>query len=198
MFTSRAEYRLSVRADNADERLTPMAISLGICGAERAERFSSLQTRLDAFRTMLKSLSLTPNEAVRHGLAMNQDGQRRSAFAILSSADLSIERLSRIWPQLTDIDSQMAERIETDARYAVYLDRQSASVAALRRDELRTIPSEIDYDRMPGLSNELRQKLGQRRPATVADAQKMEGMTPAALAIIVSAMNHHERTRRFA
>lgn len=198
MFTSRAEYRLSVRADNADERLTPMAIDLGICSAERVSRFTGMQARHDEARALLERLSLTPNEASRHGLVMNQDGQRRSAFAILANADMSIGRLARIWPQLLDIDAVLADRLETDARYAVYLDRQAASVEALRREERRAIPDDFDYEALPGLSNELRQKLLARRPQSIAEAQRMEGMTPAALAIIVSVLSQRSRTRQVA
>lgn len=198
MFTSRAEYRLSVRADNADERLTPTAIDLGICSAERAGRFRSAQARHDGAKALLHSLSLTPNEARRHGLAMNQDGQRRSAFTILANSDVTVEMLSRIWPQLVDINGVLADRLETDARYAVYLERQAASVEALRREEQRLIPDDLDYEVIPGLSNELRQKLSLRRPASIAEAQRMEGMTPAALAIIISSLSQRERSRHVA
>ncbi len=186
MFTSRAEYRLSVRADNADERLTPKAIDLGIATERRRVRFEKETRDLDEARALTRSLDLTPNEARKHDLEINMDGVRRSAFELLSRPELSMERLGAIWPQLRSISPRVAERVETDARYSVYLERQSADVAVLRREESRVIPGELDYSNMAGLSNELKQKLKDRKPLSLADAQRIEGMTPAALAIVIT------------
>jgi tRNA uridine 5-carboxymethylaminomethyl modification enzyme len=193
MFTSRAEYRLSLRADNADERLTPLAIEIGIASHARAARFEARKQELDRARALLDGLTLTPSEARKKGLEINQDGIRRSAFDLLSHSDLSFERLKEIWPDLRGVPSRTAERLETDARYSVYLDRQSADVALLKREEMRTIPLDLDYSGIAGLSNELRQKLTARKPSSLADAQKIEGMTPAALAIVLSHAQMHEQ-----
>jgi tRNA uridine 5-carboxymethylaminomethyl modification enzyme len=193
MFTSRAEYRLSLRADNADERLTPRAIDLGIASSERVERFKQLNQALSDARALLESLSLTPSQARRQGLELNQDGIRRSAFDLLSHSNMSLGRLAAIWPELKAIPAGVAERIETEARYSVYLDRQSADVALLKREEARAIPVDLDYAAMAGLSNELKHKLSVRRPGSLAEAQRIEGMTPAALAILVAHSRAYDR-----
>jgi tRNA uridine 5-carboxymethylaminomethyl modification enzyme len=188
MFTSRAEFRLSLRADNADERLTGTAIDLGIASGPRAARFRAREAALDDARALTQSLSLTPNEAGRHGLALNLDGVRRSAYDLLARPEIDIERLAAIWPELGAIDAMSADRLTTEARYAVYLDRQSADVALLRREEATVIPDDINFASLPGLSNELKQKLAQRRPRSLAEAQRLDGMTPSALAIVLSAI----------
>jgi len=193
MFTSRAEFRLSLRADNADERLTPLAMRLGIASAERARRYSELRDGLASARSLAKSLSTTPSHAQKLGLELKQDGVRRSAYDLLSGADKTLESLSKIWPELGEIDPKTAERLETEAKYAVYLDRQSADAAQIRREEQRLIPNDLDFGEVPGLSNEIKQKLRQRQPRSLADAQKIDGMTPAALAIIVSYVRQAER-----
>ncbi len=186
MFTSRAEFRLSLRADNADERLTPLAIRLGIASAERRRLFTRRQQGIERGRDLLKSLSLSPTEGRKHGLMLNLDGVRRSGYDLLASDDVDVESLKRIWPQLAEIDPVSAGQIETEARYAVYLDRQKIESDAIRSDEERPIPPDMDFSAVPGLSNELRQKLQLRRPRSIAEAQRMEGMTPAALALILS------------
>ena len=193
MFTSRAEFRLSLRADNADERLTPLAIELGIAGPERTRRYGTAQAALMQARALVKGLSLTPNEARRAGINLNQDGQRRSAYDLLSYPDIDLARLRAIWPELGAIASATGEKIETEARYAVYLDRQHADVAVLRREEARVIPDAVDFGDLPGLSNELKQKLASRRPRSLAEAQRIDGMTPAALAIIIANLQRHEK-----
>lgn len=185
MFTSRAEFRLSLRADNADERLTPLAIQLGLAGQERRERFHVRVESLAAAREILQSRNLTPNAAAAYGLTLNKDGVRRSAYELLSYPDLTLAQLAEIWPELSTIDAGTAELLENEARYSVYMDRQKADADRLRQDEQRLIPSEIQFDKMPGLSNELREKLKRHKPATLADAQKIDGMTPAAMAIIM-------------
>ena len=196
MFTSRAEFRLSLRADNADERLTPKAIELGIAGPERVSRFRAAERALADARDAVRSLSLSPNEAARVGIALNHDGQRRTAYDLLAYPDIDLARLTAVWPALAAIPSAVAERLETEARYAVYLDRQRADVAVLKREEARSIPDDVDFARLPGLSNELKQKLGVRRPGSIAEAQRIDGMTPAALAIILAAIQDVDRQGR--
>jgi tRNA uridine 5-carboxymethylaminomethyl modification enzyme len=193
MFTSRAEYRLSLRADNADERLTPRAIELGIASSDRRRRFEMQNQSLSEARALLEGLSITPSEARKRGLEINQDGVRRSAFELLSHSKLSLARLAGIWPELAAIPVSIAERLETEARYSVYLERQEADVALLKREEMRSIPVDLDYAAMAGLSNELKHKLASRRPSSLAEAQRMDGMTPAALAIVLTHAQAHER-----
>jgi tRNA uridine 5-carboxymethylaminomethyl modification enzyme len=192
MFTSRAEFRLSLRADNADERLTPKAIELGIAGTERVARFRAISDRLDQARQMARSIEVTPTEARKHGLNVNMDGVRRSTYDLLSYPDVSLKQLAIIWPQFNELDGRTAEALEIEASYAVYLDRQKADAVQIRREEERLIPQDLSFDSVPGLSNELKQKLRDRRPRSVADAQRIDGMTPAALAIIVAHVRHAE------
>jgi tRNA uridine 5-carboxymethylaminomethyl modification enzyme len=193
MFTSRAEYRLSLRSDNADERLTPRAIELGITSSERRVRFHQQNQILKNVRMQLQGLTITPSDARKRGLEINQDGVRRSAFELLSHSDLSLARLAGIWPELKAISGRVAEQLETEARYSVYLERQEADVAVLRREEARSIPVDLDYAVMAGLSNELKQKLVLRRPGSLAEAQRIDGMTPAALAIVLTHAQARER-----
>jgi tRNA uridine 5-carboxymethylaminomethyl modification enzyme len=195
MFTSRAEFRLSLRADNADERLTPLAMQLGIASRERVRRYEGRREALESARSLAKSLSITPSEAKKRGLELNQDGVRRSAYDLLATKDLTLTSLSGLWPELGSIDSKTAEHLETEAKYAVYLDRQSADAAQIRREEQRAIPDELDFSTVPGLSNEIKQKIRLRKPRSLAEAQRIDGMTPAAIAIIVSHIRHAERLR---
>ena len=192
MFTSRAEFRLSLRADNADRRLTPLGLALGIIDGERREAFEANEAALAALRSQLEGLSLTPNEAARNGLAVNQDGRRRTAWQLLSQSDIDLPRLAAIWPDLGSIDGCIRERVEIEATYDVYLDRQHRDQERLRRDENRVIPGDLDLSELPGLSNEMRQKLSARRPATIADAERIDGMTPAGLALILVAVRRAE------
>jgi tRNA uridine 5-carboxymethylaminomethyl modification enzyme len=196
MFTSRAEFRLSLRADNADERLTPIGINLGIVSKARADRFSEVGRKLDHARQITRSLTITPNEAARAGLTINHDGVRRSAYELLAYPGVDVLKLSAFWPELGSLDNKTAESLETEARYSVYLDRQKADVALMRREEQRLIPKDIDFSGVPGLSNELKQKMRDRRPGSVAEAQRIEGMTPAALAIILAQIRHVEDVDR--
>lgn len=196
MFTSRAEFRLSLRADNADERLTPKAMELGIAGEARAARFRQVAQQLDQARQMAKSIEVTPNEARRHGFQVNMDGVRRSAYDLLSYPDVTLERLAQVWPQFGELDARSAEALEIEASYAVYLDRQTADAVQIRREEERLIPQDLSFEAVPGLSNELKQKLRERRPRSVADAQRIDGMTPAALAIIVAHVRHSESAQQ--
>lgn len=192
MFTSRAEFRLSLRADNADERLTPLGLSLGIIGREREEAYTQRQLRLEQARDLSQSLTLTPNVAASYGLQINRDGQRRSAYDLLAYPDISLERLTEIWPELAAIDNKTTEILEIEAQYAVYLDRQALDMAALERDEKLGIPADLDIEAISGLSNELKAKLRQRQPRSIAEAQRIEGITPAALSLIIT---HIQRLR---
>ncbi|RWP16736.1 tRNA uridine-5-carboxymethylaminomethyl(34) synthesis enzyme MnmG [Mesorhizobium sp.] len=196
MFTSRAEFRLSLRADNADERLTPLAMKLGIASQERMQRFSNVVQNLERARDLALGTTMTPNEAARHGLEINRDGVRRSAYELLAYPGVDVARLARIDPQFAGIDSKTAERLETEAKYSVYLDRQQADVTQIRHEESRLIPALLDFASVPGLSNELKQKMLARQPRSIADAQRMEGMTPAALAIIVAHVRNAEAAAR--
>jgi len=186
MFTSRAEYRLRLRADNADERLTPLGGSIGCVSAERVRVFASRQAGLKTGRALLEGLSITPREASAAGLNLNQDGRRRSAFELLAYPDITWERLAAIWPQMNGVAPETAARLQIDARYSVYVERQEADIAAFRKDEQIAIPRGFDYEAISGLSNEVRQKLQQHRPATIAQAGRIDGVTPAALMLLLA------------
>ena len=186
MFTSRAEYRLALRADNADQRLTGRGIAAGCVGAERARLFAEKNSTLNGAREFAQSVSVTPKEAERYGLSLNKDGQRRSAFELLSHPNISISDLARIWPRFAELPQKISEQIEIDAKYDVYLSRQAADIAAYRRDESFELPDEFDYAALPGLSNEVRQKLIAHRPRTIGHASRIDGITPAALTLLVA------------
>jgi tRNA uridine 5-carboxymethylaminomethyl modification enzyme len=186
MFTSRAEYRLRLRADNADQRLTPTGIAVGCVTKPRREAFAAKTTALEAATQMLQELSLTPTEAVRAGLAVNKDGRRRSAFDLLSLSDVDLSRLAQIWPQIGSLSPHIAAQVAVDARYASYVRRQELDVAALRKDEALRIPADFDFFSLPGLSSEVRQKLDSHRPGTLAQAARIDGITPAALLLLLT------------
>ncbi|MBI1203179.1 MAG: tRNA uridine-5-carboxymethylaminomethyl(34) synthesis enzyme MnmG [Rhodopseudomonas sp.] len=188
MFTSRAEYRLRLRADNADQRLTEKGIAVGCVGSVRALAYGEKAKALKAARDFADSVSLSPKEAERHDISLNQDGQRRTAFTMLSYPNIAMADLARVWPQLGELPEKIAEQIEIDAKYAVYLDRQATDVAAYRRDESFTLPEDLDYSAIVGLSNEAKQKLTKARPRTIGHAAKLDGMTPAALTLVVAAV----------
>jgi tRNA uridine 5-carboxymethylaminomethyl modification enzyme len=193
MFTSRAEYRLTLRADNADQRLTDKGIALGCVGAERAGAHRAKTAALASARSMARALTLTPNEAARHGLALRKDGQRRSAFELLSYPDIGVGDLVRVWPRFGELPAKIAEQLEIDAKYEVYLTRQAADVESYRRDESLVLPDDIDYAALPGLSNEARHKLGAQRPRTVGQAGRIDGITPAALTLLVAHLRRQGR-----
>jgi tRNA uridine 5-carboxymethylaminomethyl modification enzyme len=193
MFTSRAEYRLTLRADNADQRLTDKGITLGCVSAERAKKHRAKMVALDAARIEARSLTVTPSEAARHGISLRKDGQRRTAFELLSYPDIGISDLARIWPQLGALDSKVAGQLETDAKYDVYLSRQAADVESYRRDEALVLGENIDYGALPGLSNEARHKLQIHKPRTIGHASRIEGMTPAALTLLVAHLHSRHR-----
>ena len=184
MFTSRAEYRLSLRADNADQRLTAKGVALGCVSSRRREAFRARMTALDEARAFARSVSITPNEAGRYGLSLNQDGQRRTAFELLSYPGIDAATLAPIWPELARFRPSIVEQVETDAKYSVYLDRQASDVASYRRDEALKLPEDLDYADLKGLSSEVRQKLSAARPETIGQAGRIEGVTPAALTLL--------------
>jgi tRNA uridine 5-carboxymethylaminomethyl modification enzyme len=192
MFTSRAEYRLTLRADNADQRLTEKGIALGCVGNARTAHHRAKMDALNAARALSKSLAITPNEAIKQGLSLNRDGQRRSAFELMAYPDIGWSQVRAIWPELAAIDPVIATHLEIDAKYDVYLERQSADVEAFRRDEGMVL-SEVDYQQVPGLSNEVRAKLEKARPFTVGQAGRIDGMTPAALGILAAYLRREAR-----
>ncbi|OYZ98383.1 MAG: tRNA uridine-5-carboxymethylaminomethyl(34) synthesis enzyme MnmG, partial [Rhizobiales bacterium 17-65-6] len=196
MFTSRAEYRLTLRADNADQRLTPRGLALGLVGPARARAFGEKAAALEAARARAHAVSLTPNEAAAFGVHVNRDGTRRTAFDLLAYPDVDMDVIIRIWPDFADISPAIREQVEIDATYSVYLDRQAADIATLRRDETLILPDTLDYAGLPGLSNELKLRLARVRPRTVGQAGRMEGMTPAALALLVTYARREGATKR--
>jgi tRNA uridine 5-carboxymethylaminomethyl modification enzyme len=194
MFTSRAEYRLTLRADNADQRLTDKGIELGCVGQARSERHRDKMAALAAAKALAKSLTMTPNEAARHGLALNRDGHRRSAFELLAYPEIEWDMLRGIWPELSAVDPSIAVHLQIDAKYDVYLKRQTADVDAFRRDE-GLVLADVDYADVPGLSNEARSKLEAARPRTVGQAGRLDGLTPAALGILAAYLRREARRK---
>lgn len=194
MFTSRAEYRLTLRADNADQRLTEKGIALGCVSGVRTQSHRAKMGALEAAKTLSKSLTITPNEAAKHGLALNRDGQRRSAFELLAYPEIGWAQVRAIWPELSAIDPVIATHLEIDAKYDVYLERQSADVEAFRRDEGMVL-ADVDYTQVPGLSNEVRGKLERARPFTIGQAGRLDGMTPAALGILAAYLRREARRK---
>ena len=193
MFTSRAEYRLSLRADNADTRLTRLGLSLGLVGAERNAAFQERDERLRQGIALAQNLSVSANEAFRLGLKVNQDGLRRSALELLAMPDVGLEGVRRIWPQLHGLAEDTVEALEAEALYSGYIRRQQADIAALRREDRLMLPDTLDYAAMPSLSMELRQKLARVRPATLGQASRIDGMTPAAMAVILGHVKRRDR-----
>jgi tRNA uridine 5-carboxymethylaminomethyl modification enzyme len=192
MFTSRSEFRLSLRPDNADERLTPQGIALGVVGGERSSCFQTWQDSLNEARRRLEAWTITPREAAAAGLAITQDGVRRSAFQLLSRPDCPPSALRALWPGLAEVPERILERLHTDAVYSVYLRRQREDIAAFRRDEEAYLPADLAFDHLPGLSSEVRAKLAVVRPASLGQAARLEGITPAALTILAA----HARVQR--
>ncbi|GLK77392.1 tRNA uridine 5-carboxymethylaminomethyl modification enzyme MnmG [Methylopila jiangsuensis] len=186
MFTSRAEYRLSLRADNADLRLTRRGMALGLVGGTRERAFAAKAEALAAAEAFARGVALTPNEAAAHGVTVNRDGRRRTAFELMSLPDVGVERLAAIWPELARFGASTLAQLEIEASYAVYLDRQDADIQRYRAEESASIPTDMDYATLPGLSAELKAKLDAARPATLGQAGRIEGMTPAALTLIAA------------
>jgi tRNA uridine 5-carboxymethylaminomethyl modification enzyme len=195
MFTSRAEYRLTLRADNADLRLTPEGERLGLIGPERSAAFAARHGRLMGARELARGLSLTPTEAAAHGLAVNADGRRRNVLDLLALPDISWERLGALFPQLQTLSADAREDLEAEALYAGYVVRQEADVRALRTEDRRPIPATFDYGAVGGLSNEVREKLIRAAPPTFGAASRLEGLTPGALAALLAALKKVERAQ---
>jgi tRNA uridine 5-carboxymethylaminomethyl modification enzyme len=195
MFTSRAEFRLSLRADNADQRLTPVGIEAGCVSSTRADAFSEKIEALDAASTRLHETFLTPTQAKMAGINVSKDGKRRSAYQILSFPDVTFDHLVEASPDLNEIGSEVREQVSKDALYANYIKRQQGDVAAMKRDEAHEIPDDFNYAALNGLSNELTSKLEQARPATLAQAGRVEGMTPAALTLLLAKLRQNSQKR---
>jgi tRNA uridine 5-carboxymethylaminomethyl modification enzyme len=195
MFTSRAEYRLSLRADNADQRLTPKGIELGCVGSERSRVFADKMREIEAAREMAKALELTPAQAQAQGLKVNQDGVRRDVLALLAYPSISFDQLAGIWPELNALSRQAREQLEIDAMYSGYLERQALDVEAFKRDEDLRISPDLDYAAVGGLSNEVREKLTNARPVTLGQASRIEGVTPGALTALLAHVKREQRKR---
>ncbi len=194
MFTSRAEYRLTLRADNADQRLTPFGLGWGCVGTQRAKAFGLKLEGLERGRHLAAQLTLTPQEANRHGLSVNQDGIRRTVSDLLAYPTIAMGDLSGIWPELAELPGDVQEQLEIDARYAGYLDRQTADIRAFRKDENIRLPVDLDYDGIQGLSNEMKEKLTRARPHTLGQAARVDGVTPAALTLVLGAVKRLQST----
>jgi tRNA uridine 5-carboxymethylaminomethyl modification enzyme len=195
MFTSRAEYRLTLRSDNADQRLTPRGIAIGCVGSTRRDMFAVKTERLEEGASLLAGLTLTPDQAAKFGLVINRDGRKRSAFELLSYPEVDVARLRTIWPEIGAIGTDIAEQLAVDARYAVYVKRQEFDIASFRKDEAIAIPAEFAFATLPGLSTELRQKLERHRPASLGQAARLDGMTPAALLLLLAHLKKGQAAR---
>ncbi len=193
MFTSRAEYRLLLRSDNADQRLTPVGMSVGCVGARRAAAFQSKLAALDDARLFLEGHQATPHEASARGIPVNADGRRRTGMELLAYKDVDMKRLAALWPELAAMPEAIAAQVEIEAHYAGYLARQQADIEAYRRDEALELPKDLDYDLVAGFSNEAREKLKRHGPATLAAAARIPGMTPAALTILLAQVRRGKR-----
>ena len=193
MFTSRAEYRLLLRADNADQRLTQKAIDLGAASSERTRKFAEKRAKLERGRRLADSLKATPNVLAKAGLQINQDGVARSAIDLMAYAEIDFDRLSAIWPALKTLDRETTEQLEIDGRYAGYLARQQKDIDAFRRDEELTLPTDLDYGSIGSLSTEMRQKLAAGRPATLGQAARIAGVTPAALTALLRHVKRRQK-----
>lgn len=195
MFTSRAEFRLSLRADNADQRLTPKAMELGCVGPARAQVFTTKMEALSSGRTRLDEKSYTPKDLSALGLTFNQDGSRRTAFQLLAFPDVTFDHLLALDPDLSDVDLDTREQLSRDALYANYIQRQQRDVDAMRRDEMQEIPADFLFTGIEGLSNELKLKLDRAQPANLLQASRIDGMTPAALTLILAKLRQARRRR---
>ncbi len=193
MFTSRAEYRLALRADNADQRLTEKGVAAGVVGPARAAGYAAKKAALGRTRNLLDGLSATPSTLIGHGIAINQDGVWRTARELLAYQDVTVEGLAGVWPQLSGIDPVIAEQVKIDAHYSGYLERQQADVRAFRRDEGLEIPDDLDYGGIAGLSNEATAKLETARPATLGAAARISGVTPGALTALLAHVRRRDR-----
>jgi len=193
MFTSRAEYRLLLRSDNADQRLTPLGLSLGCVGRLRAASFRTKLAALDEARLFLESHQATPHEASARGIPVNADGRRRTGMELLAYKDVDMKRLAALWPELAAIPGPIAAQVEIEAHYASYLGRQQADIEAYRRDEALELPNDLNYDQVVGFSNEVREKLKAHGPATLGAAGRIPGITPAALTALLAYVRRGKR-----
>lgn len=198
MFTSRAEYRLLLRADNADQRLTPKGIAAGCVGSIRAEAFAARFAALEQGRALLKGLSASPTQLARAGLEINQDGVIRSAWDLLAYPTLDLARLTGVWPELASLDPGLAEVLESEGTYAGYVERQEADIRAYRREEAMELPADLDYDAIGSLSTEVRTKLKAARPASLAAAARISGVTPAAVTALLGHVKRQSAERKSA
>ncbi len=196
MFTSRAEFRLSLRADNADQRLTPLGTDLGCVGGERQVRFGEKMEKLSAAKTMLTDRTYTPKEVRAVGINVNQDGNRRDGMALLAFPDVSFDDLVPLMPELEEVETDIRLQVERDALYANYIARQQKDVEAMKRDESYEIPRDFDYSALDGLSAEMKQKLSQARPINIAQAGRVEGVTPAALTLLLAKLRREQKVRK--
>ncbi|MEC7965582.1 MAG: FAD-dependent oxidoreductase, partial [Pseudomonadota bacterium] len=196
MFTSRAEFRLSLRADNADQRLTPKAIEHGFASPARKAAFEDKMARLEAGRKRLEEASFTPRQLAEHGFKINQDGARRSLFQVLAFPDVDFAKLIELDATLAEIEPNTQSQLEKDALYANYIQRQQRDVEAVKRDEQQVIPDDFSYDVIDGLSNELKLKLNAARPANLSQAARVDGMTPAALTLLLAKLRQAKREKR--
>ena len=194
MFTSRAEYRLRLRADNADQRLTQKADEAGFIGAERRAAFATKMDALATTRCILEGLELSPNALKDRGLLINQDGVKRTAFDVLAYPDVDLAKIRGIWPELVALDDRTGHQLAIEATYQNYLDRQDADIRAFRRDEALALPEDLNFDQIPGLSNEVRLKLAEARPATLGVAARIPGVTPAAVTALLGFVHRQART----
>lgn len=195
MFTSRAEYRLTLRADNADQRLTEFGVSVGLVGSKRRDLFSQKMSSLISAREMTESLEKTPAELAKSGLKINQDGVRRRVFDLMAYPTVSMDQIREIWPELAVLDAKILEQVEIDAQYAGYLGRQEADIRAFRRDENLRIPADFDYSLVKGLSNEVRAKLERGKPSSLGQASRLEGITPASLTVLLLYLKRERRQK---
>ncbi len=196
MFTSRAEFRLSLRADNADQRLTPIGVELGCVHADRREMFDKKIASLEATKSKLQDTTYTPKELRNAGIDVNQDGNRRTAMAVLAFPDVGFDQITALVPELEGTDIEIRRQIERDALYANYIERQQRDVDAMKRDEAHVIPLDFDYFALEGLSNEMKQKLSKAKPANIAQAGRVEGVTPAALTLVLARLRRGEKVRK--
>jgi tRNA uridine 5-carboxymethylaminomethyl modification enzyme len=192
MFTSRAEYRLGLRADNADQRLTPKGVSAGLVGGMREGAYRRKAEALARGRALLEGLAATPQQLCGLGIEVNRDGTRRTAYQLLAYPDVTVARLSDVWPELRSVPPSIAQQIEHGARYQGYLQRQEADIRAFQRDQALELPPELDYRAIGGLSTEVRSKLQDARPATLAAAARIRGVTPAALTALLAHVRKRE------
>ncbi|MDD5585840.1 MAG: tRNA uridine-5-carboxymethylaminomethyl(34) synthesis enzyme MnmG [Alphaproteobacteria bacterium] len=195
MFTSRAEYRLTLRSDNADQRLTDIGIKLGCVGGERQKAFRAKQDSLEGARTLVRKLGATPSQLAKHGLRINQDGVRRTVADLLAYPEIKLAQLVSVWPELAGFNAAVVEQLEVDSKYAGYMDRQNSDIRAFRKDEALRLPSDIDLDLIGSLSTEIRQRLRQIKSETLGAAARIPGVTPAAVVALLRFVQKGQKTK---